>query len=196
MPGAGVGMASMPNAFAAGGWPPGMPAGWPPGAVGTNLRPSGPGVPMSRSTAANPAAGAAAGAAGADPNGRLNSIFPHPSSQGVGRSNNHAGKSSKKKRGRSQPPDAPLTQDSSSSSNNASQPGFLADAKAMMLCRVALGRLAVGGAGLRLPPRGHDAVTCAGGTAYPNASSNVDPIFAVFDNSQAYPEYVIHFRPQ
>ena len=63
----------------------------------------------------------------------------------------------------------------------------------MFLCRVALGRLAVGSPGLRIPPKGFDAVTNTTGNVL---QLTLQSIFAVFDNSQAYPEYVIHFRQQ
>lgn len=80
---------------------------------------------------------------------------------------------------------------------------------AMMLCRVALGRLAPGNSGLRKPPDGADAVFsgawggrgAAGGGGGGGAKDLWDVgavgeqnIFAVFDNAQAYPEYIVHIK--
>ncbi|GIL62694.1 hypothetical protein Vafri_16872 [Volvox africanus] len=116
---------------------------------------------------------------------------------------------------------------------NAAFPGT---AGAIMLCRVALGTLALGACGIRKPPLGSDSVYMTGtlnpGTLNPNngkpvttsqhprtkgagkkgaaaavgVGELVDPIWdvgsalgdnlivAIFDNSQAYPEYVVHFN--
>ncbi len=78
---------------------------------------------------------------------------------------------------------------------------------AMMLCRVTLGRLAQGNSGLRKPPDGSDAVVSAaiggprggggGGPAkdlWDVGAVGEQNIFAVFDNAQAYPEYIVHIR--
>lgn len=59
----------------------------------------------------------------------------------------------------------------------------------MLLCQVALGRTTAGSAGLRRPPPGHDAVH--GHSGYPNAMN-----YAIFDNSQAYPSFLVHFAPK
>ena len=59
----------------------------------------------------------------------------------------------------------------------------------MLLCQVALGRTAMGSAGLRRPPPGHDAVH--GPSGYPNRQN-----YAIFDNQQAYPSYLVHFAPK
>eukprot|EP00803_Ostreobium_quekettii_P010434 evm.model.scf_4.3 EVM.evm.TU.scf_4.3 scf_4:99448-108868(-) len=56
---------------------------------------------------------------------------------------------------------------------------------AMLLCRVALGRSARGQLGLRKPPEGFDSVT--------DATRN-HSMYAIFDNAQAYPEYVIYYQ--
>ena len=66
-------------------------------------------------------------------------------------------------------------------------PAFLPDARAMLLCRVALGKIAQGSQQLRRPPAGFDSVTNSH-PDHPNA------IFAVFDNNQSYPEYIVHFE--
>ncbi len=72
------------------------------------------------------------------------------------------------------------------------KPKFLKGCKATLLCRVTLGRLTAGRVGLRRPPFGADAVQQMN---KPNLLPFAkDDIFAVFDNSQAYPEYVIHFK--
>ena len=54
---------------------------------------------------------------------------------------------------------------------------------AMLLCRVLLGRVGPGAQGLRKPPAGADSV-----------SDTVRSIFAIFDNAQAYPEYMVEYR--
>jgi hypothetical protein len=59
---------------------------------------------------------------------------------------------------------------------------------AMLMCRVALGRIGMGGSSMRKPPDGFDSVS-ATGSAKPQAGD----IFAVYDNAQAYPEYIIHY---
>lgn len=102
-------------------------------------------------------------------------ILPHPSMHGVKKSPN------KKK---------PASAKAKQNVDN-SKPNFAPNTKAMFLCRVALGRLAKGHPGMRLPPKGSDAVSCNGGTS---ANKLGQSIFAVFDNAQAYPEFVIHFR--
>ena len=62
------------------------------------------------------------------------------------------------------------------------RPAFLSDGYAMLLCRVALGKATAGTYELRRPPPGFDSV-----------SSSTDPIYAVFDNNQSYPEYILHY---
>lgn len=120
-------------------------------------------------------------------------ILPHPSHQGVG-------KAARKARARSHPQNMQARSHpqgvgkNQATNSHASTPQFLADAKSMLVCRVSLGRLGIGTPGLRLPPKGADAVTCTGGTVFPQAL--VGAIFAVFDNAQAYPEYVVHFKPK
>ncbi|DBA66402.1 TPA: hypothetical protein ACH3X2_002382 [Trebouxia sp. C0005] len=114
------------------------------------------------------------------------SILPHPSNRGV--ATKHRGK--QKRKGKSQP----MPRGDREEEASPSKPMFLPEGKAMLVCRVALGRLGVGGPGLRLPPKGTDAVTCHGGIVFPQALAAA--IFAVFDNSQAYPEYIVHFKTQ
>ena len=126
---------------------------------------------------AGPALTRSAGAAG---------ILPHPSSHGVAKKD--TGK--QKRKGKSQP----KAREDREEEGASSKPRFLPEGKAMLVCRVALGRLGIGGPGLRLPPKGTDAVTCQGGTVFPQALASA--IFAVFDNSQAYPEYIVHFKTQ
>ena len=108
--------------------------------------------------------------------GQVPNILPHPSMRGIT-------KSSKKRMSAS----AKAKQQKVDNS----KPNFVPDTKAMFLCRVALGRLAVGHPGMRLPPKGSDAVSCNGGASINKLGQS---IFAVFDNAQAYPEFVIHFR--
>ena len=57
----------------------------------------------------------------------------------------------------------------------------------MLLCRVALGKIAEGSPDLRRPPPGFDSV-CR------KLDLHRNDIFAVFDNSQSYPEYIIHYK--
>lgn len=154
---------------------PGMSGSFPQGfATGVFGQPGMPGMQnMLYGTSFLPGgamARAAASAAG---------ILPHPSSHGVA-------KASKRQLLKSKAKPPPQIVD-------ASMPRFLPEAKAMLVCRVTLGRLGIGGPGLRLPPKGTDAVTCNGGTVFPQALAAA--IFAVFDNSQAYPEYIVHFKP-
>ena len=108
--------------------------------------------------------------------GQVPNILPHPSMRGVT-------KASKKKMSAN----AKVKQQKVDNS----KPNFVHDTKAMFLCRVALGRLTVGHPGMRLPPTGSDAVSCSGGASINKLGQS---IFAVFDNAQAYPEFVIHFR--
>jgi len=65
---------------------------------------------------------------------------------------------------------------------------------AMLLCRVALGRSAPGRVGLRRPPEGADSV--AETTApKPHGQRLREPtMHAIFDNAQAYPEYLVYYR--
>ena len=114
------------------------------------------------------------------------SILPHPSSHGVAKKD----KGKQERKGKCQP----KARGDREEQEVSSKPRLLPEGKAMLVCRVALGRLGVGGPGLRLPPKGTDAVTCHGGTVFPQALAAA--IFAVFDNSQAYPEYFVHFKTQ
>lgn len=92
---------------------------------------------------------------------------------------------------------------------------FPGSAGAMLLCRVAMGRLTAGGMGMRKPPKGYDSVHM-GSTAQSLAAATAlqaaeaadgtgevwevqrvlgrDLIVTVFDNMQAYPEYIVHFN--
>lgn len=123
------------------------------------------------------------GAAAAPGRASAASILPHPSRRGVGKSGSP--KQAKGGKSRSQAQEKAIE-------GGGSEPGFLPEAKALLVCRVALGRLHTGQPGLRLPPKGYDAVTCEGGIGFPKALAAA--IFAVFDNSQAYPEYVVHYK--
>ena len=107
--------------------------------------------------------------------GQVPNILPHPSMRGVTKSPK---KMSVNARAKQQKVDN-------------SKPNSMPNTKAMFLCRVALGRLAVGHPGMRLPPKGSDAVSCNGGASINKLGQS---IFAVFDNAQAYPEFVIHFK--
>ena len=55
----------------------------------------------------------------------------------------------------------------------------------MLLCNVVVGRCTAGGAGMRKPPAGFDSVFGQGASGTKN--------YAVFDNAQAYPTYLVHF---
>ena len=66
------------------------------------------------------------------------------------------------------------------------RPAFLSDGYAMLLCRVALGKVTQGSQELRRPPPGFDSVS--------SRANSTDAIHAVFDNNQSYPEYIIHFQ--
>lgn len=59
----------------------------------------------------------------------------------------------------------------------------------MMMCRVVLGRIShsASGVNLRKPPAGYESI---GNAAHVPGSGNT--IFAVFDNAQAIPEYIVH----
>jgi len=59
----------------------------------------------------------------------------------------------------------------------------------MLLCRVALGTITKGARGLRRPPAKPD------GELYDSVDGflGTDPIYAIFDNRQSYPEYLICF---
>lgn len=61
--------------------------------------------------------------------------------------------------------------------------------KALLLCRVVLGRIlpCTSAHTLRKPPDGHESV----GTS-DHVPGSGDTIFAVYDNSQAIPEYIVH----
>lgn len=56
---------------------------------------------------------------------------------------------------------------------------------AMLLCRVTLGRVTQGARGMRRPPDGFDSVV---------GSSSGPLMYAVFDNNQAYPEYLVYYK--
>ncbi|KAL4439959.1 hypothetical protein ABPG75_002960 [Micractinium tetrahymenae] len=60
-------------------------------------------------------------------------------------------------------------------------PRFVSDGLAMLYCSVALGKQCAGQPGLRRPPAGTQ--SAAGGG-----------IHAIFDNTQAYPTHIIHFK--
>lgn len=77
----------------------------------------------------------------------------------------------------------------------------------MLLCRVTLGRVGPGGAGLRRCPDGLETVTSGGPVAAANrgrrsslsaawqaGSHSNGEIYAVFDNAQGYPEYLVHYN--
>lgn len=118
-------------------------------------------------------------------------LLPHPSRHGVA----IAAKKKKSKSHSRKVPQQDKTSGAPNHHDNKAQPGFLGDGKAMLVCRVSLGRLALGGSGLRRPPQGFDAVSGPGGTKFPQAlHPSMQAIFAVYDNSQAYPEYIVHFR--
>ena len=127
----------------------------------------------------------AAAAAAAPGRASAASILPHPSRRGVAT----PGSTKKVKGGKSR-----SQAQEKATEGDRSEPGFLPEAKALLVCRVALGRLHTGQPGLRLPPKGFDAVTCQGGIVFPKALAAA--IFAVFDNSQAYPEYIVHYKTQ
>lgn len=57
----------------------------------------------------------------------------------------------------------------------------------MLLCRVALGNVAQGSSNLRRAPAGSDSVCRA-------MDNQRNDIFAVFDNSQSYPECIVHYQ--
>ena len=59
----------------------------------------------------------------------------------------------------------------------------------MLLCRVALGKVGQGTSALRRPPPGFDSVS----KSIANGQQRND-IFAVFDNNQSYPEYILHYK--
>jgi poly [ADP-ribose] polymerase 7/11/12/13 len=60
-------------------------------------------------------------------------------------------------------------------------------AKKMMYCRVTLGSVGVGQAGLRRPPEKSK------GVLYDSVGSP-PTMYVIFDNHQSYPEYVIHYN--
>ncbi|KAK9855141.1 hypothetical protein WJX84_001873 [Apatococcus fuscideae] len=66
-------------------------------------------------------------------------------------------------------------------------PAFLPKGFAMLLCRVALGKTTIGQQGLRRSPPSFDSV-CR------DMDRKRNDIFAVFDNNQSYPEYVVHYQ--
>ena len=61
------------------------------------------------------------------------------------------------------------------------RPSFVPGAFAMLLCRVALGRVGQGSSGLRRPPPGFDSAT------------SQDSIYAVYDNHQCIPDSCVHY---
>lgn len=67
------------------------------------------------------------------------------------------------------------------------RPAFLADGLAMLLCRVALGKVTAGSPTLRRAPPGFDSVRS-------QTTQELDEVYAVFDNNQSYPEYIIHYQ--
>jgi len=60
--------------------------------------------------------------------------------------------------------------------------------KAMLVCRVVLGRVGEGKRGLRRPPTGHN------GKLLDSVGSEQSGMYCVFDNHQCIPEYIIYFR--
>ena len=76
------------------------------------------------------------------------------------------------------------------------RPAFLPDEQAVLLCHVLLGKVndkvIVGSKSLSQPPTGFDSVRrCGRGGCEPK-----NPIFALFDNAQSYPAYIIHYDHQ
>jgi len=57
--------------------------------------------------------------------------------------------------------------------------------KKMFYCRIILGEMGQGQVGLRRPPEKGN------GTLYDSVGTNT--MFVVFDNNQAFPEYIIHY---
>ena len=98
--------------------------------------------------------------------------FPAPPQVQQGAGPGTSGKSKRKKKGANQvtPP------------TEADCPGSFS----MLLCSVIVGRTAPGSVSLRRPPDGFDSVYGAGAHGTKN--------YAVFDNSQAYPSYLVHFN--
>ena len=105
--------------------------------------------------------------------GGLYQTFPAPPQVQQGAGPGASGKSKRKKKGANQAV-APPTE--------ADCPGSFS----MLLCSVVVGRSAPGGVSLRRPPDGFDSVYGAGAQGTKN--------YAVFDNSQAYPSYLVHFN--
>lgn len=60
--------------------------------------------------------------------------------------------------------------------------------KAMLLCRVVLGRVGKGERGLRRPPIAVGAVRCD------SVGDSRTGYYCVFDDHQTYPEYIIYFQ--
>ena len=67
------------------------------------------------------------------------------------------------------------------------RPAFAPDGHAMLMCRVALGKVAKGKSSLRQPPSGFYSV-CR------SLDERHNDIYAVFDNSQSYPEWIVHYK--
>ncbi|KAK9819125.1 hypothetical protein WJX74_005594 [Apatococcus lobatus] len=70
------------------------------------------------------------------------------------------------------------------------QPNCGLATRSMLLCRVSLGVVAQGHSGCRKPPPGHDSVSNSAGS---RRAHSAESIWAIFDNHQAYPEYIIHY---
>ena len=97
--------------------------------------------------------------------------FPAPPQVQQGAGPGTSGKSKRKKKGANQV----------ALPTEADCPGTFS----MLLCSVIVGRTAPGSVSLRRPPDGFDSVYGAGAHGTKN--------YAVFDNSQAYPSYLVHF---
>ena len=66
----------------------------------------------------------------------------------------------------------------------------------MLLSRVALGKTVKGSSDLRRPPEGSDSCTHSHsmGHRHMHSHGNHMDIYCVYDNAQAYPEYIITYN--
>lgn len=69
----------------------------------------------------------------------------------------------------------------------------LQDGLTMLLSRVALGRVTRGSGELRRPPDGFDACTHSHRMGHRPDYGNRMDIYCVYDNAQAYPDYIITY---